>query len=396
MPERRKDSKGRVLRTGESQRKVDSLYQYRYMDARGKRQTLYARDLQELRRKEDEVRKQREAGLLYLQGKFTVIQLLERYLSLKANMRQSTSNLYQYILNLVKEHGFGYKDIKEVRVSDVQQLAIDLHKSGKAYNTILSVKSLCKVAFQMACDDDLIPKNPFSFSLSGIVQNDAKKREALTREQQEAFLGFLREDAAFGKYYDHFVVLLGTGMRVSEFCGLTKGDLDFSNRRIRVDHQLLIGKGGKFRVEKPKSKCGIRYLPMTEPVFCSLQRMLEERPDVKEEAVVDGYSGFLLLNSRGHLVKAKDMQRRLKLIVEKYNSSHPDSILPPISPHVLRHTFCTNMADAGMSVNALQYLMGHANPTVTLHVYTHNSYEQAAMQMAQLASASRTEETTSD
>lgn len=49
-------------------------------------------------------------------------------------------------------------------------------------------------------------------------------------------MGFIREDKTYTKYYDEFVVLLGTGMRVSEFCGLTKSDLDFENRRIRGDH----------------------------------------------------------------------------------------------------------------------------------------------------------------
>ena len=44
---------------------------------------------------------------------------------------------------------------------------------------------------------------------------------------------------AYSKYYDEFVVLLDTGLRVSEFCGLTRKGLDFRNRRIRVDHQLL-------------------------------------------------------------------------------------------------------------------------------------------------------------
>ena len=56
MSEKRKDNKGRILRTGESQRK-DLIYQYRYTDIRGKRQTVYSSDLKELREKEKENRK---------------------------------------------------------------------------------------------------------------------------------------------------------------------------------------------------------------------------------------------------------------------------------------------------------------------------------------------------
>ena len=65
-------------------------------------------------------------------------------------------------------------------------------------------------------------------------------------------MGFIREDKTYAKYYDEFVVLLGTGMRVSEFCGLTKSDLDFESRRIRVDHQLVRERGGKCCILKTK------------------------------------------------------------------------------------------------------------------------------------------------
>ena len=85
-------------------------------------------------------------------------------------------------------------------------------------------------------------------------------------------------------------------MRVSEFCGLTKSDLDFENRRIRVDHQLVRERGGKYYVEKTKTECGCRFIPMTEEVYQSLKNILVRRKRVKTEIIVDGYSGFLLLD----------------------------------------------------------------------------------------------------
>ena len=66
----------------------------------------------------------------------------------------------------------------------------------------------------------------------------------MTDKQQEIWMDFIREDKIYTKYYDEFVVLLETGMRVSEFCGLTKSDLDFESRRIRGDHQLVRERGG--------------------------------------------------------------------------------------------------------------------------------------------------------
>ena len=91
MSEKRKDHKGRILRTGESQRK-DLIYQYRYTDIRGKRQTVYSSDLRELREKEKEIQKQLDAGIDYAAGKITVIELVERYIGLKQGACFNTKN----------------------------------------------------------------------------------------------------------------------------------------------------------------------------------------------------------------------------------------------------------------------------------------------------------------
>lgn len=181
-----------------------------------------------------------------------------------------------------------------------------------------------------------------------------------------------------------FVVLLGTGMRVSEFCGLTKADLDFTGRKIRVDHQLVRERGGKYYVEKTKTECGCRYIPMTDEVYRSLQNILSRRKRVKTETIIDGYSGFLLLDKNDSPKVALHIENEMRWAMKKYQKLHPDKPLPHITPHVFRHTFCTNMANAGMDIKTLQYVMGHSDVGVTLNVYTHASYDRAAEQMAKI------------
>ena len=90
----------------------------------------------------------------------------------------------------------------------------------------------------MAVEDDLIRKNPFEFQLATVVVNDSVTREAITREQERAFLNFAKNDKHFSKYYEGIFILFKTGLRISEFCGLTKDDIDFVDNKIRVDHQL--------------------------------------------------------------------------------------------------------------------------------------------------------------
>ena len=380
---KRKDKKGRILKTGESQRK-DFVYQYRYIDFHGKRQTVYASTLQELRQKEKEIQKQVDDGLDYEAGQITVIELIEKYISLKQGVRYNTKVGYQFVLNLVKKEEFGYRKISTIKVSDAKQWFMKLQKDGRGYSTITSVRGVIKPAFQMAYDEDAVRKNPFAFKLTDAVVNDSEQRIALTDEQLEIWMDFIKNDNTYCKYYDEFVVLLETGMRVSEFCGLTKKDLDFKNRRIRVDHQLVRERGGKYYVEETKTSSGCRFLPMTDSIYQSLKNMLARRPKVKKEVVVDGYTGFIMLDKNGNPKVALHVENEMRWAMKKYKKLHPDRPLPNITPHVFRHTFCTNYANAGMDIKDLQYLMGHSDAGVTLNVYTHANYAHAADQMAKI------------
>lgn len=383
MSTKRKDHKGRILKTGESQRK-DLIYQYRYTDFRGKRQTVYAPTLQELRQKEKEIQKQIDDGIDYEAGQITVIELLEKYISLKKGVRYNTKVGYQFVLNLVKKEDFGHRKISTIKVSDAKLWFAKLQKDGRGYSTITSVRGVIKPAFQMACDEDAVRKNPFVFKLTDAVVNDSEPRMALTEEQLETWMNFIKNDNTYSKYYDEFVVLLETGMRVSEFCGLTKKNLDFKNRRIQVDHQLVRERGGKYYVEETKTSSGCRFIPMTDTIYQSLKNMLAKRPKVKKEVIVDGYSNFIMLDKNGNPKVALHIENEMRWAMQKYTKLYPDNPLPRITPHIFRHTFCTNYANSGMDIKDLQYLMGHSDAGVTLNVYTHASYAHAAEQMTRI------------
>lgn len=382
MSEKRKDHKGRLLRTGESQRK-DLTYQYRYTDVTGKRRTVYASDLQELRKKEKAIQKDVEDGINYCEGNVTVIELLERYIALKQGVRHATKVGYNFVLNIAKKESFCYRTINTIRTSDAKLWLMKLQKDGRGYSTITSIRGVVKPAFQMACDEDIIRKNPFDFPLAGVVVNDSKKRIALSREQQEIFMNFVKGDDHYCRYYDEFNVLLGTGMRVSEFCGLTISDLDFENRRIFVEKQLLKEKGGVYHVEKTKTESGVRYIPMSDEVYQSLKNILARRQKPKKEMLIDGYAGFLLLDKNGNPKVGLHLDHHMQWTMKKYRRTQQIP-LPTITPHVLRHTFCTNMANAGMDLKSLQYLMGHSDAGVTMNVYTHASYDHAEKSMQRI------------
>lgn len=383
MAEKRKDKRGRVLRTGESQRH-DLTYQYRYKNLQKKWQYVYAPTLDELRQKAAAIQKDMNDGIDYAAGKITVVELLERYIGLKQGVRYNTKVGYAFVLNLVKKEDFGNRHIKDIKVSDAQLWFLKLHNDGRGYSTLTSVRGVVKPAFQMACHEDIIRKNPFDFRIVDVVPNDSEKRIAMTEDQQNIWMNFIKADRTYSKYYHEFIVLLETGLRVSELCGLTMSDLDFKERRIRVDHQLVRERSGKYYVEKTKTESGCRYIPMTDDVYKSLQWILEHRSKVQTEMIVDGYTGFLMLDQNGRPKVALHIENEMRWAMKKYVKLHPDKPLPHITPHVFRHTFCTNMANSGMDVKLLQYLMGHSDVGVTLNVYTHSTYERAAEQLAKV------------
>ena len=377
---RRKDSNGRVLQSGESQRK-DGIYQYRYTYG-GKRETVYAPNLNELRQKEKEIQALLNAGINYAAGTIDTIELVAKYISLRQGVRYSTRVGYQFVSNILKRETFCRKPIRDILASEAKVWMKKLFdEDGYGYSTLCAIKGIIAPAFRMAYEEDVIKKNPFDFDLSGVVPNNAKPRQALTDQELIDWLDFVKNDSTYRKYYDEFIVLLGTGLRVSEFCGLTLQDIDFDEMRIKVERQLARTRSGKFYVEKPKTKNGVRYIPMSPEVCESMQNIVQQRYSGGPEIIIDGVVGFLLLD-RSHRPKvALHIENELRWCMKKYQKRYPNKKLPRITPHVLRHTFCTNMARNGMAIKNLQYLMGHSDVGTTLNIYTHSRYEDAAKEM---------------
>ena len=339
MSEKRRDSKNRILRSGESQRK-DGRYAYKYIDATGKPQFVYSwkleatdstpqgkRDGLSLREKEKQIRRDIEDAIIPRGGEMTVLDLVKKYLSQKTGVRHNTEANYNFVLNIIKKEDFGRQRIDRVKLSDAKCWLIKLQQDGRGYSSIHSIRGVVRPAFQMAVDDDLIRKNPFEFQLATVVVNDSVTREAITRKQERAFLEFVKGDKHFSRYYDGIYILFKTGLRISEFVGLTL-----------------------------------------------------------DRAEIGGRCGFLYLDKDNKPMVALHWEHYFKHICQKYNSIYKVQ-MPKVTPHVCRHTFCSNMAKSGMNPKTLQYLMGHSDIGVTLNTYTHLGFEDAQEELKRVANS---------
>ena len=133
----------------------------------------------------------------------------------------------------------------------------------------------------MAVDDDLLVKNPFEFQLATVVVNDSVTREAITRKQERQFLEFVKNDKHFWKYYEGIFILFKTGMRISEFVGLTISDLDMKNRKIIIDHQLQRTRDMQYVIEDTKTSCSTREIPMADEVYECLKKNHSKQAETK-------------------------------------------------------------------------------------------------------------------
>ena len=398
MSEKRRDNKNRILRNGESQRK-DGRYAYKYNDATGKQQFVYSwrlektdklpkgkRDCLSLREKEKQILRDLDDQIAPRGGEMTVLALVQKYILQKTGVRPNTEAGYQTVVNILKKEKFGGMRIDRVKISDAKCWLIQLQKDGRSYSSIHSIRGVVRPAFQMAVDDDLIRKNPFEFQLATVIVNDSVTREAITRKQERAFLEFVKNDKHFKRYYEGIYILFKTGLRISEFVGLTLADLDMKNRTITVDHQLQRTSKMEYIIEATKTTSGTRVLPMTDDVYVCFESIIANRKAPKVEPIIGGKWGFLYLDKNGMPMVALHWEHYFKHICQKYNSIYKVQ-MPKVTPHVCRHTYCSNMAKSGMNPKTLQYLMGHSDIGVTLNTYTHIGFDDAQKELKRVVNA---------
>lgn len=366
--ERRKDKKGRVLKTGESQR-PDGRYCYRYKALDGKRKYIYDWDLNSLREKERQVIRDIEDNIY--SNDMTMNECFDRYMSAKTDLREGTRHKYNLEYDRwIRDTWFGNKEISKMKKSDVLLFYKEKSKT-LANGTIRCIHKYVHSALEMAVEDDLIRKNPSNNCVKDYMVS--KPREALTKEQTIKFLEYAEHYKDGQNYLLAVKIMLGTGLRVGEVTGITWDDVDFKSKTINVDKQFtLIAGGGRheYHISPVKTDSGNRKVPMSDDVAKLMHKHKNETyfQSLKFGTRVDGYSGFVFHTRSGLPVLPNRINDYLIKVVASYNENHDDK-LPKISCHTMRHTFCTRMAELGINPKSLQYIMGHSSYKVTADVY---------------------------
>ena len=401
--EKKVDLKGRILYENEHQRLDDKhfgLYEYKYYDKDGKRRTVSSwklnstdrlptgkRDCIALRELEKQIEKGIQTGCDYYSAhSVTVNDVFDRYISAKENLRESTLVNYKYTYDHWIREDFGKRLIGNVVNSDIMNLYAGLLKDGFKVNTLDNIHTLIFPTFKQAVKDGIIPNNPAAGAMGDLKRSKkwkSRKRIALTEEQQNALEDFLLTDGACERWASLFLTMLWSGCRIGEVTGLTWKDINFEEKIINVDHALSYRPNAErkclFQINPTKTEAGVRSIPMKD----DLCKILLKEKDLQSmlgycKTKIDGYENFAFYNRFNEAFTPMSVNRALKRIVNRCNAAEEAKakkegrkaiVIPEISAHNLRHTFCTRLCEVEDNIGIIMQIMGHTDSATTLEIY---------------------------
>lgn len=386
MAERRKDSKGRVLKENETQRK-DGTYQYRWRTSDHKRHSIYAPTLEELREKEQTVLKDKSDGIRTDAQKVTLNDVYDLWAQLKKGLKDNTFQNYKYMYEQFVRDDLGQRKITTLKRSDIRRFYNYLiDERCLKVSTVDSIHTVLHQVLDIAVEDCYLRNNISDNALKELKQARnlfTEKRKALTIQEQEIFLDFLKKSNMYRHWYPIFALMVGTGLRVGEAVGLRWNDVDFDNNTISVNHTLIYynhAKGGcYFGINTPKTRAGERTIPMIESVREAIlqEKEYQREAGIKCTARVDGFTDFIFVNRFGNTQHQGTLNKALRRIIRDCNQEILDKakdkdnviLLPNFSCHTLRHTFTTRLCESGINIKVIQSVLGHSDVSTTLDIY---------------------------
>lgn len=402
LNEKRKDTRGRTLKSGESQRS-DGRYQYQYTGMDKKRHIVYSWKLlpsdsthngkkgdKSLREKEAEIQKNIIQRINSYSGNISLNDMFDIYLVRKRRKgkplsKNTLKNYKQMYDKHIRNSAIGTMNIANIRKSDIVNLYLLLQDKGLSYGTVSFYNKVLAAVFNMAIDDNYIDKNP-TVRVMNEIEGNQKVREALTENQQIHLLSFAKKYKI--DMYRKLVFLIDTMCRVSEFAGITWDDIDMKERIIQINHQLQYKK----YIDDERTSYHItgtkggerRCIPITNRLYKVLKEMRAYYFITRKDIEVDGVSDFVFYSQKGKLITVESFRHDLLQLVELYNlnAKYPIEYL---TPHMLRHTGATRNAENGMDLKVLQYLMGHKSSRITNDIYNHVTQDRAVQEMLKMA-----------
>tara|TARA_B110000444_G_C18690184_1_gene523902 strand:- start:7 stop:894 length:888 start_codon:yes stop_codon:yes gene_type:complete len=257
--------------------------------------------------------------------------------------KNDLSSAAKYVLET-----YEIKDIRKVSFFHIRSYIVDLMKNGMSAKSVNRKISSLRSFFKYLIKKSIVDKNP----MLKVISPKIPKRlpDYVSKTDIESLFDSISLGDTYGESRNYIVMLLlyNTGMRKSELIGLTEESIDFAQQRITV-----LGKGNKQRI-----------IPVTNDLLSKIRKYIQIRNQSFESR-----KSSLLLTDKGKIMYPKLVYNIVNRILVSMATNTKKS------PHILRHTFATHMANNGAELNTIKELLGHASLAAT-QVYTHNSIEK--------------------
>lgn len=305
----------------------------------------------------------------------------------KPKIRQNTYDTLKWHLEKHIKPFFAAKRLRDVKPIHIQEFMATV--SGYSYSIQAKCLQSVRAIFATAEDNGLILKSP--------VKNRDKpggakpeEKEALTNEQAVRLLEAVKGTRA----YLFCLLALSTGMRRSEILGLMWEDIDFTTGHINVTHSMVLN--------PHRDKCEVLAMLKTDASRRRLPIPLLLRLEL-EAAKKNAKSPYVLAMADGSPLSKCSYDALWRIVTQRTASDkyplgsvrgsnnggrYTVSLDFHCHPHLLRHTYITQLFESGLDIKQVQYLAGHSNPEMTLGVYTHYRRKEREQETAvQVASA---------
>lgn len=345
--------------------RTDGNYEIRFT-LKGKRYSVYASTVAECRDKEIELREQIKSGLYIENRNITLDKYYEEWKAarkgiVKGNTALGAESRYKNHIKPV----LGSRKLNEIERREIVKLQNDLAKQQKSSSVNAIIVQL-KAILNDAVRDGIISRNPAAgIKLLKDVEKAAAEtyHRALTVEEQTQFMN----EAKSEWLYELLALLLCTGMRVGEATALTWQDIDYKCNVIHVTKTISRTADGAYTVGTPKSKSGIRDIPLNDAIK-SILKSQKDKQGLMHGNIIQ-LTQPVFENLYGGMVYNASVNKSITDTLKRINKDRV--IIDHFSAHALRDTFATRYIEQGGSPQVLKTILGHNSLAMTMDLYSH-------------------------
>ncbi len=353
----------------EDQRYEKKITVGRNPDGSLRRISVYGTTKKELERKVAEIQTDLERGIFLSTETVTFGAVAENWITFfKPLISEKMRLRYKGIIDGHLKPLLEMK-VKDLRPMHLQRIINEMAKAGYAQKSMQMVKQTASQVLDHAMQNDLVYRNVFE--KHKVPHVESIPREPITEEQRDLILRTWKGH----RMGVPALIMLYCGLRRGELLALLWSDIDLDNRTLSVTKAADMPTNAT-TIKKPKTRAGIRTVPIPNAILPALQWAKNETkslyvcPNMTTGGIMSAQAYGQAWRSYMHYLNiqagGKDRSRINPKIVA----------MEPFTAHQLRHSYATMLYDADVDVKTAQKLLGHADFSVTMKIYTHLSTEK--------------------